>query len=415
MVSLRAIGLGLLFVFAVLTMTVYAQEAAETPLKKVYKSVESLPQKVYGHQINAKAVLDSDETWTPDNVYLVFGPFSTGKFTLTIQAGTVVLFNDDQLRKVSPPHGSLSVEEGGAVKILGTAEKHVVLAPFDAEDLFWDGISTGFGYKEFTIEHTDFYKSGAGAGAGAIATLHSDKEPAVRLKNVTFHELQNKGFRLWNETGLSTDSSVTIFGYTPKVTDPQYQYPVMNVDPVAAGTLTKENFVVKEGVPVHARVIYVSTPMLNKSVTYRDLGMPYRVDELQVPGDTYGGPPVTLTLEPGVVMQVGSIIYVGGKTGTGESDMGNIVAVGTKEKPIRFTSAKDQPKAGDWQSIFMRAGSFDPKVSKFEYCIIEYGGSVPANAVWHDVDQRGNVGSLIAIMNPPRSEPYDGPQIAHTT
>src|SRR4051812_26241633 len=50
------------------------------------------PQKVYGFALNAKSTLDVEETWTPDNVYLVFGPFHLEK-KLTIKAGTVVCFD----------------------------------------------------------------------------------------------------------------------------------------------------------------------------------------------------------------------------------------------------------------------------------------------------------------------------------
>ncbi|MBI3553694.1 MAG: hypothetical protein HY077_14450 [Elusimicrobia bacterium] len=392
-----------------------AAAPGESELRAVYKAVHGKPQKAYGQIINAKAVLDSDETWKPDHVYLVYGPFSTGAHTLTIEAGTVVLFNDDQIRIVSAPHGYIQVDPGGGIKILGTEKDHVVLASFDAEDLYWDGIGAGSNYKDFTIQYADFYKAGAGAGAGAISTLHSGDDPALTLSHVNFYKLQSKGLKIWNETGLAPDSSVTVYGYNPKNTSKNTQYPVMDCDPVAAGTLTRATFATKAGVPEYARVISVTTPMVLKDVVWHDLGIPYRVMELQIPGDTYTGAPVKLTLEPGVTVQINDIIYVGGKTGNGETDMGNLVAAGTKEKPITFTSGsieKHQP--GDWQSIFLRAGSFDPKVTRFDNCVFEYGGSLPKNTMWHDSDGRGDVGSEIAIMSPPRSEPYDGPKITNS-
>ncbi len=65
------------------------------------------PQKIYGHAINAKTVIEADEVWTPNNVYLVFGPFHV-KGSLTIQAGTVVCFDfgppGTEPRPWMPPH-----------------------------------------------------------------------------------------------------------------------------------------------------------------------------------------------------------------------------------------------------------------------------------------------------------------------
>lgn len=69
----------------------------------------------------------------------------------------------------------------------------------------------------------------------------------------------------------------------------------------------------------------------------------------------------TLTIEPEVEVKFGgkfSLIIEG-----------KLVAVGTSEKMIKFTSNKDKPRAGDWGTIkFNGTGQ-----STLEYCIIEYG------------------------------------------
>ena len=49
-----------------------------------------------------------------------------------------------------------------------------------------------------------------------------------------------------------------------------------------------------------------------------------------------------------------------------------IIANGTADKPIRFTSNAPSPAAGDWQSIELYDGSDN---SVFTHCIFEYGGS----------------------------------------
>ena len=68
----------------------------------------------------------------------------------------------------------------------------------------------------------------------------------------------------------------------------------------------------------------------------------------------------TLTIEPGVEVRFGgsfSLIV-----------MGKLIADGTEEKPITFTSNKLQPEKGDW--ITINFTSMQP--SHLEHCIIEY-------------------------------------------
>ncbi|MGB9854171.1 MAG: right-handed parallel beta-helix repeat-containing protein [Candidatus Bathyarchaeales archaeon] len=71
---------------------------------------------------------------------------------------------------------------------------------------------------------------------------------------------------------------------------------------------------------------------------------------------------VTLTIEPEVEVRFGGnfSLIVNGK----------LVAVGTQEKPIKFTSNKITPEAGDWGTILINGTS---QLSSLKYCIIEYG------------------------------------------
>lgn len=77
-----------------------------------------------------------------------------------------------------------------------------------------------------------------------------------------------------------------------------------------------------------------------------------------------------LTIEPGTVIKFAqgmelTISYAGSSTG-------NIVAVGTKDKMILFTSQAQTPSKGDWDGIWLYSGC---NASKFDYCKIEYAGN----------------------------------------
>jgi hypothetical protein len=73
---------------------------------------------------------------------------------------------------------------------------------------------------------------------------------------------------------------------------------------------------------------------------------------------------VTLTIEPGVEVRFGGGPFTIIVNGT-------LMARGTEEKPIKFTSNKENPKVGDWKAIFFNGTSQPPSI--MENCIIEYG------------------------------------------
>ncbi len=72
---------------------------------------------------------------------------------------------------------------------------------------------------------------------------------------------------------------------------------------------------------------------------------------------------VTLTIESGVEVKFGGLFSL--------IVNGTLVVRGTEEKPIRFTSNKETPEAGDWESIIFNGTGQQPSI--LENCLIEYG------------------------------------------
>jgi hypothetical protein len=105
-------------------------------------------------------------------------------------------------------------------------------------------------------------------------------------------------------------------------------------------------------------------------------------DELDVGPGCYGinrtrmTDDAVLTVEPGTKFLVSPAGYLStGQTGSNDSTA-SIIAVGTAEAPIVFTSAAPFPVAGNWECVHVAKSS---PGSEFRHVIIEYGGSECVN------------------------------------
>ncbi len=78
-----------------------------------------------------------------------------------------------------------------------------------------------------------------------------------------------------------------------------------------------------------------------------------------------------LTIEPGAIIKfkAGAALYVGYHSGNSGA---TLIANGTSEKMITFTSLASTKSAGDWDYIWFDDGA--SKISSMKYCIVEYGG-----------------------------------------
>jgi hypothetical protein len=76
----------------------------------------------------------------------------------------------------------------------------------------------------------------------------------------------------------------------------------------------------------------------------------------------------TLTIEPDTIVEVEAAGYLDVAP---YDDNAALVALGTAEAPIVFTSAADAPAPGDWQCIFVWESSAS---TQLEHVLLEYGG-----------------------------------------
>ena len=79
-----------------------------------------------------------------------------------------------------------------------------------------------------------------------------------------------------------------------------------------------------------------------------------------------------LTIEPGCIIKFVKDVELS----IAYNDYGTVLARGTKDKPILFTSESPKPEAGDWFGFYIYDGS---EGSEFDYCTIEFAGGYSPN------------------------------------
>ena len=100
--------------------------------------------------------------------------------------------------------------------------------------------------------------------------------------------------------------------------------------------------------PLCAREIELLGDNVGSSVRLIAIDQRLTCDKLyRMPDPTYVEPGAELVIEPGVVIQASSGAFLAVQSGA------RLVAEGTAEEPIVFTSATEEPQPGDWPGILM--------------------------------------------------------------
>jgi hypothetical protein len=118
-----------------------------------------------------------------------------------------------------------------------------------------------------------------------------------------------------------------------------------------------------------------------ENTTLRNLGVPYLIGGefssggLRVTAPLGATAVTTLTIEPGVTLLFRPNGDMEIEHFTGDSPaLGALIAVGTPDQPIVFTSAADTPAPGDWYGL--RYGLVPSDLNAIQYARIEYAGEV---------------------------------------
>ena len=359
------------------------------------------------------AVLPADAHWTKDKVYLVGQHLEITKHKLTIDAGTIVCLYQQ---------GAISVGEidPGEIHFNGTPSEHVVITTTaDANDpkkpaAFHGGVSLN-NWNGSSLSYLDIWYGGPGGGSGAFAfslpgTSGNGTNKGFLVDHLTLGMLQTRGLEIGTQNGIDAASNIHITGYAPVDPNGPALYEVVNAEVRALTNLTSTNLVIDAAnVPAASRWIKIETNVtpgeIDRNAELHDLGVPYQYLGALSVVDVSGGTTPTWTIHEGVTLQLDTGISTGYFPASAK---GNLVVLGTPQKPVIFTSNAATPAAGDWYGLTFGDGLFDAGITKLDNLHILYAGN--ANGVYasrcgeqvHGVITIGGSGS------------YAGPAISNT-
>lgn len=331
-----------------------------------------------------QGVIAADETWTAaSGPHVVTFDVSINKGTVTVEPCVVVRVKKGYTISVG---GGNDDSPAAGLIARGTAT-HPILFTRAASDEPWGMIAVN---ASATVDLENVTLSGGGDHATAqdLGGTLKMRGPIgyvpqhnVRVKNVRIERSAGHGVNVQTAGGFSADSSGLVIVDSGRVPGPDNghdtSYPIF-VTPPSIQTLPPGTFTgnAKDGILVGAGPPYVDE-------TFHERGVPYRLERDLVisPMKTAAqGGLHTLTIEAGVKIQLlsnpthSASIKLGSSGGDKPEEIYavKLVAVGTAERPIVFTSASATPVAGDWGGLAWGGGAAAGNV--MSHVRIEYAG-----------------------------------------
>jgi flagellar hook assembly protein FlgD len=303
---------------------------------------------------NVSGRITTDTTWTlSGSPYVVVSSVTvegspTSAPTLTIEAGVEVRVAQGQW--VAIAFGA----NRGALRALGTADAPIRFTsqqPAGAKTRgFWYGVILRPATDSSTLlDHVIIEY----AGFNGHASAHIDG-CAPTLRHVTLREASGRNLDVMGSAAPTFDSlTVTGTGGSQAASLP------------AGATVTSI------GMHGFDKPIGLQGGTIAADTVWRNLGAPYVAATITVAKDAASA--ATLTIEPGVEVRFGQHIPL--SIGAPNGNKGKLVAQGTAEAPIVFTSSQDASARtrGFWNGIVFHPGA-DPG-SVLDHVRVEYAGS----------------------------------------
>ncbi len=281
-------------------------------------------------------------TWTKDKIYVV--EYETRvNANLTIEPGTVILFKSE---------ARLDIGESEFVTFTanGTADEPIKFSAY--ANLPAVGAWQGLCFGSYTLPNSSMTNC-------IVEYAGQDDYPAISMdKKITFNNntvtnankdgiFAHEGFVEFNNNTINSIGNHAIETYC----DALHTLGIKNVITCNTGY----GILVRGG------------NMEATSSTWKPQTAPYIIEDGVYVDQT-------LTIEAGIVIKLKSTGWM--KFGTNNN--ATLIAIGTEENPIIFTSAAATPTPGAWEGLYFNEGTSSNTV--LEYCTVEHAGNGAKNA-----------------------------------
>lgn len=315
--------------------------------------------------IEHSGYITSDETWI-EGIHLVTGEVYVDNCILTIEPGAIIRINAGYgiyFGYYGGVSGTTLTANGTSSKPITFTSSATVKSPGDWDYIgFYSGTSSATSMQYCIVE----YGGGYGSSYGEI---HLD-DANIKIDNSTI--------RFSKQYGISLSSDSWFGSFTNNTLNNIETYPINiygnYVHTIGTGnTLTTGKGILVEG-----------DDFEQSSATWLKQTCPYILN-----GDLYiqAVTGAILTIQSGVEIQIteNTGIYVAYYSNM----FGSIIADGTAQSRIKFTSAAPagSKSPGDWDYIGFYNGSGSN--SSFSYCDIEYGGGYSEYYGQVDIEEAG--------------------------
>jgi len=317
-----------------------------------------------GHETTVLEDINEPTTWTADKVWMITEDLNVNS-DLTIEPGTVIKF---------APGTSMYVgySEYASVSALGTSDEPILFtsSASNPEPGDWNSIhfyssnsSTGTKFTYCVFEY--------GGGNSADGMIEMD-DTGLTMENCTVKLSGSDGLYLYGESKFTSFRDNEIKDCTRH-----------NIfcGASAVGTIDASNTITPTGT-----FGIECGGVLKGNATWHKFEAPYILTEDLDVGSTSGN--TEWTIDPGVTIKIGPSISLW----MGYSEYAKVVANGTAEQPITFTSNASSPSKGDWRQINIYG--FVSSSSIFNYCNFWYGGGSEYGLIYMDSD-----GNTMQISN----------------
>jgi hypothetical protein len=269
--------------------------------------------------------------------------------TLTIEKGASILMKSGGRISVSVSNNY------GSLIAVGCADTLITFSSFSntPQPGDWNYIQFNEGATGCILEYCNIEYGG---GNNSWGMIDIDGNALVSIKNSIIGKSQNFPIQARKERGFVEFSGNTISSGTGHA---------MNIHGLHVHTIGPDNiFETPENSGIQVTGAASNSINLVSNAIWDAQNAPYIIeDQIRIRSNA------TLTIAPGAELR-----FIAGKyLEVGYLDNGRLIAVGTEEEKIIFTSASPAPQQGDWGSI--RFTGYALEGSILDHCVISYGGS----------------------------------------